>query len=85
MSIVTLVYLILFSWKYDSRQAYITGRVESIDKEIDRIQQTYNGQRQQDWQLIETYRLETQAIRVEIARAGIDLKLKPATNNKKEK
>lgn len=60
VSIVTLIYLILFSWKYDSRLAYNAGRIDGINEEISRRTQleAYNKSELQMWQAY-TVRLHT--------------------------
>lgn len=65
VSVITLVALIALSWIYSSRLSYQQGEIDTLKDE-----------REKNWQAIETYRLEVQALRVEIARAGVTVKPK---------
>lgn len=59
IAILTLAAMIALSWIYSSRLSYQQGQIDALENE-----------RTKNWQMIETYRLEVQALRVEMARAG---------------
>lgn len=70
VAVITLMAVTGLAWIYDARLNRQAGRIESMDNEITR----YRSDLDHSWQVIETYRLEVQALRVEIARAGITVK-----------
>lgn len=60
VSVVTLVYLVFFAWKYDSRLAYAMGRIDGQNNEIARrtqLESAYRGE-VQTWQAY-TVKLQT--------------------------
>lgn len=64
VAVATLAALIALSWIYSSRLSYQQGRIDSLESQLSRSAIREN----QNWQLVETYRLEVQALRVETAK-----------------
>lgn len=80
IAVITLFVLIAYGFGYEGRLNYLLGRIETLENELNRMERREH----QRWQTTETYRLECQALRIEMARAGITAKT-PTTGQKKEK